>query len=101
MKKLKKIHNKKIKKWCHWLAVKKLSALLRGIASKHHGDFYCLNCFHSFATKNKLSLHKRVCENKNLRDFIMLFEDNKILEFDQYQKADKAAFIIYAYLECV
>ena len=31
----------------------------------------------------------------------MLFEDNKILEFDQYQKADKAAFIIYAYLECV
>ena len=31
----------------------------------------------------------------------MLFEDNKILEFDQYQKADKAAFIIYAYLEYV
>ena len=36
----------------HFLAVKKLSALLRGITSKHHGDFYCLNCFHSFAAKN-------------------------------------------------
>ena len=39
-------------KW-HYLAVKKLSALLRGITSKHHGDFYCLNGLHSFATKNK------------------------------------------------
>ena len=32
------------KKW-HYLAVIKLSVLLRGIASKHVGDFYCLNCF--------------------------------------------------------
>ena len=27
----------------HYLTVKKLSALLRGITSKHHGGFYCLN----------------------------------------------------------
>ena len=25
----------------HYLAVKKLSTLLRGITLKHHGDFYC------------------------------------------------------------
>ena len=41
------------KQW-NYLAVKKLSALLRGITSKNKGDFYCLNCFHSFRTKNKL-----------------------------------------------
>ena len=35
----------------HYLAVNKLSGLLRGITSKHHGDFYCLNCCHSFATE--------------------------------------------------
>ena len=29
----------------------------------------------------------------------MLFEDTKILEFNQYQKSDKAPFIIYAGLE--
>ena len=29
-------------KW-HYLAVKKLSASFRGIASNHVGDFYCLN----------------------------------------------------------
>ena len=40
-------------KW-HYLAFKKLSALFRGITSKCDGDFYCLNCFQSYSTKNKL-----------------------------------------------
>ena len=31
----------------------------------------------------------------------MPFEDTKILEFNQYQKFDKAPFIIYADLECI
>ena len=37
----------------HYLAGKELSDLLRGITSKHHGDFYCMNCFHFFVTKSK------------------------------------------------
>ena len=36
----------------HYLTVKKLSGLLRGITSKYSGDFYFLNCLHSFETKN-------------------------------------------------
>ena len=51
------------KKW-HYLAVKKLSALLRGITSKHNGGSYCINRFHSYSTKEKL---------KNLRKFHLLF----------------------------
>ena len=39
------------KKW-HYLTVKSLSALLKGISSNHVGDLYCLNCFHSYRTKN-------------------------------------------------
>ena len=31
----------------------------------------------------------------------MTSEDTKILEFDQYQKSDKALFIVYADLECI
>ena len=31
----------------------------------------------------------------------MPLEDTKILEFNQYQKSDKAPFIIYADLECI
>ena len=38
-------------KW-HDLAVRRLSALLRRITSNHNGDFYCLNCLHSYRTKN-------------------------------------------------
>ena len=50
------------KKW-HYLAVKSLSALLRGIKSNHKEDFHCLNCFHSYTTKNKLKKHENVCKN--------------------------------------
>ena len=46
-------YNSNQKKQWHYLAVKKLSALLRGITSKDPGDFYCLNCLHSFATEKK------------------------------------------------
>ena len=54
-------------KW-HYLAVKKLSAFLRsaflrGVTSKNNGNFYCLNCLHSFRIKNKVESHKKVCEN--------------------------------------
>ena len=41
------------KKW-HYLTVKGLPALPKGITSNHKGDFYCLNCFHSYKTKEKL-----------------------------------------------
>ena len=71
------------------------------MTSKHHGDFYCLNCFHSFATENKLQSHKRVCGKKDYCKFIIPSEDNKILEFNQSQKSDKAPFIIYVDLECI
>ena len=39
--------------------------------NKHLDDFYCLNCFHSFATENKLQSHKRVCERKDFCKIIM------------------------------
>ena len=37
----------------HYLAIKKLSALLRGISSKHHCGFDCLNCFDVFEAISK------------------------------------------------
>ena len=35
----------------HYLAVKKLSALLPGITSTHEGDFYFLNYLYSFKNR--------------------------------------------------
>ena len=43
------------KKW-HYLAVKSLSALLRGITSNHNRDFYCLNCFYSYNRKYVMTM---------------------------------------------
>ena len=43
----------------HYLAVKNVSGLLRGITSNHNGDFYCLNCFHLYTTKKDLKSMKK------------------------------------------
>ena len=87
------------KKW-HYLAVKSLSALLRGITSNHVGDFYCLNCFDSYNTKEKLKKHEKVC---NDHDYYLEMpdEDNKILKYNQGENSLKAPFMIYADLECL
>ena len=50
------------KKW-HYLAETNLSELLQGNSSNHRGDFYCLNCFSSYTTKNKLKEHEEICNN--------------------------------------
>ena len=46
-------------KW-HYLIVKNLSGLLRERTSNHVGDFYCLNCFCAYSTKNKFEEHKKI-----------------------------------------
>ena len=85
-------------KW-HHLAVKKLSALLRGVAGNNNGDFYCLNCFRAYTTENKLETHKKACENHDYCCIEMPNEDNKILKYNHGEKSMKAPFIIYADLQ--
>ena len=43
-----------------YLGIKKISALLHGITSKHKDDYYCLNCLHAFRTENKLRKYVKV-----------------------------------------
>ena len=83
----------------HYLAVKKLSALLRRITSKHNGKFYCLNCLHSFRTENKLECHEKVFKNKGFCGIALSTQKNNILKFNQYMKSDKKPCIIYVDLE--
>ena len=77
------------------LRSKKLSALLRGIIYKHHGDFYCQNFLHL------IELHKTVSGNKDFYNVFMPSKDTKVLELTWYRKTDKKLFIIYADLECI
>ena len=50
------------KTW-HYLAVKSLPALLRGITSNHDGDFYCLNCFHLYRTEKN---------SEKMKEYVMI-----------------------------
>ena len=74
--------------------------MLRGITSNHHGDFYCLNFFHSYTTHNKLKKHERVCNNHDYSCVDMPKEHEKI-KYLPGEKSLKVPFIIYADLECL
>ena len=87
-------------KW-HYLTVKRLPALFREITANNHGDFYCLNCFHSYTTENKLKKHKKVCENHDYCYVEMPEEYNKILKYNEGEKSMRFPFIIIANLECL
>ena len=85
----------------HYLVVKSLPGLLKGITSNHKEDFYCLNCFCAYTRKNKLEEHKNICENHEYCHVEMPNEDNKIIKYNQGEKSIKSPFIIYADLECL
>ena len=87
-------------KW-HYLTVKNLSGLLRGITSNHKEDFYCLNCFCTYSTKNKLEAHKKICENHDYCHVEMPTKDNKTIKHNQGEKSIKLPFVVYANLECL
>ena len=74
-------------KW-HYLTVKKLSALICKITSKHDGDFYCLNCLHSFSTENKLKKHKNICKNHDYY-YIEIPKEKSILRYNYAEKSMK------------
>ena len=67
----------------HYLVVKNLSGLLRGISSNHNSDYYCLNCFQSYRTENKLNAHKKICENHDYFNIEMPNPNNDIIKYNQ------------------
>ena len=67
------------KEGCHYVAVKKISAILPEINLKHKGDFYCLNFLLSVRTENKLRSHEKVCRNIDFRGIVMPSEKDSML----------------------
>ena len=56
----------------HYLAIKNISRLLRGIKSNHNGHFYCFNCLHSYRAKSILKKHEKICKNYDFCNLKML-----------------------------
>ena len=65
----------------------KISTLLRGITSSHHGE-----------QKIKVNAMKKYVKTAFCR-IVMLSGHNNILEFNQYMKSDKMSYIIYVHTE--
>ena len=81
--------------------VKSLSRLLNGISSNHAGDFYCLNCFNSYSSENKLKEHEEICNKHYSCHLIMPELDEKPLKYNHGKKPFKAPCVIYLDLECL
>ena len=80
---------------CH----KKLSALVRGITSNHDGDFYYLNCLHSFKTECRLRKDEIVCRHYYYYYTEVSNKSDNILKCKHGEKSMKVPFIIYVYMK--
>ena len=83
------------------LAVTSLFALLEGVSSNNKDDFYCLNYFSSYTSKNKLKEHEEICNNHDSYNIEMPGQVEKILKYSPGEKSSKAPFAIYLDLECL
>ena len=88
------------KKW-HYLAIKSIPILLRGITSKNNGDFYCLNCFSSFRTKSVLKSNGNVCKDNDYCYLEMPNGENNILKYNLGEKSMEIPLIIYGDFESI
>ena len=89
------LHNGKL---CN-CPVKSLSKLLRGKSSNHHGHFYCLNCFNSYSTENRLKKHEEIRNKTNSCCIIIPRWYEKLLKYKHGEKSLKAPFVICLDLE--
>ena len=87
-------------KW-HYVTIKCISDLFRDITGKNNGDYYCLNCFHSYRTEDKLKEHELICTNHDYCNLISPDENNKILQYKQGSYRLKMAHAIYVDFECL
>ena len=79
----------------HYLAVTNLSVFL------HEGNFYYLNCFNSYTSKNQLKEHEEICNNHDSCRIGMPKWVEKILKCNPGEKSLKALFAVYLVLECL
>ena len=75
--------------------------MLQGKLSNHKEDFYRLNCFNSYSSKNKLKEHEEIWNNHDSCRIEMPKWVEKILKYNPGETSLKAPFAIYVNLECL
>ena len=69
--------------------------MLRGITGNNHSDFYCLNCLHSYTTKNRLIKHQKICENYEYCT-LEIPKKGSVLKYISGEMSIMTPFVIYA-----
>ena len=85
----------------HYLVVTNLSALFKEKLSNHKEDFYCLNCFNLYTSKDQLKEREEICNNHDSCRIEMPKWVEKILKQNPGEKSLKSPFAIYLDLECL
>ena len=75
--------------------------MLRGKWSNHQRDFYCLNCFNSYNTKNILKEHEELCNKHDSCRIEMPKWYAIILKCNPEEKLLKTQFAIFLDSECL
>ena len=85
----------------HYLAVTNISLLFQRISSNHDEDLYCLNCFSSYTTKNKLKEHEEISNKHDSCRIEMPKQVEKTLKCNPGEKSLKTSCAICIDLECI
>ena len=84
-----------------YLAVSNLFALLAKKPSSYNGDLYCLGCFNSYTTQNRLKEHEEICNKHDRCRIEMLKFNERIIKYTHGEKSLRAPFALYLDLECL
>ena len=57
-------------------------------------ETYCLNCVHSYSTKDRLKKHENVCKDYDYCYVEMPSKENNILKYNHGENSMKVPFII-------
>ena len=67
--------------------------------SKHHVDFYCFDCLHSFRTEETRNSDEKNCKYGKYCKIVMPTDEDNILKCNHGQKLIKVSFVIYVDFE--
>ena len=71
----------------HYIAVKNISRLCRGVTSNNNGDHYCLNCLHACRAKNALIRHEKICNDHSYCNPLMPKQGKNIFKHTHVNKS--------------
>lgn len=86
----------------HYVWIKNLSRLLSKQLDNHNGEkYFCDRCLHYFKTTTKLNTHYENCLKMGDCKMLPPSGNTNFIKFKNFRNKLKAAFIIYADLECL